>query len=247
MHYRSFISAILLVVASIQAQAQFTMQGRIEYERKVNLLRQYDDEDNEWFQRVKSELPKFRISYFNLYFNMDKTVYKPGRELPDAKPNVMFGGTPAADNVVLTDMKLNHVQASKQVFEQKFLVEDSTRKMKWKITDEIRTIANYKCRKAVGRICDSVYVVAFYTDDIPVSGGPEMFGGLPGMIIELAIPRLYCTWTATVVEQTTPKSDDFSAALKGKHITQKELDDKLKESMKDWGKYGARNIWWCTL
>ena len=36
-------------------------------------------------------------------------------------------------------------------------------------------------------MCDTVYVVAFYTEDIPVSGGPEMFGGLPGMILELTV------------------------------------------------------------
>jgi len=31
-----------------------------------------------------------------------------------------------------------------------------------------------------------INAVAFYTDDIPVSGGPESFNGLPSMIFQLA-------------------------------------------------------------
>jgi len=31
-----------------------------------------------------------------------------------------------------------------------------------------------------------INAVAFYTDDIPVSGGPESFNGLPGMILQVA-------------------------------------------------------------
>ncbi len=119
--------------------------------------------------------------------------------------------------------------------------------MEWRITDEIRTIANYKCRKAVGKICDSVYVVAFYTEDIAVNGGPEMFSGLPGLILEIAIPRLYSTWTATKVDVTKPEEKNFIAPVKGKKATQQEMYTTLSAGLKDWGKYAARNIWWSML
>src|SRR5690606_3960286 len=117
------------------------------------------------------------------------SLYKPGRE-PENVVKSMWANSPAAENIVYTDFKADRVAASKKVFEEKFLINDSIRTLRWKILDEVRTIANYKCRKAVARICDSVYVVAFYTEDILTSGGPEMFAGLPGMILEIAIPRL---------------------------------------------------------
>jgi GLPGLI family protein len=148
---------------------------------------------------------------------------------------------------VLTDFKTERVKANKQVFEQKFLVEDSMRQIEWKISDEIRTIANYKCRKAVGKILDSVYVVAFYTEDIMVSGGPEMFSGLPGMILQIAIPRLNTTWIATKIDVVAPKESDFTISDKGKKVNQKELYDNLRESLKDWKKYADKNIWWSML
>src|SRR6185312_612299 len=216
----TLIILYIVLLLNVTAKAQYTGQGKIEYERKINVQRQFDDmEDNEWMQRIKSQIPKFKVSYFDLYFNTSKMLYKPGKEAPDNKAFTMFGSGPAADNIVYTDVKNKRVQANKQVYEQKFIIQDSMRKLKWKITDEIRTIANFKCRKAVSKICDSVYVVAFYTDDILVSGGPEMFSGLPGMIMELAIPRLYTTWVATNVELTPPKETDFTIPEKGKKIT----------------------------
>jgi GLPGLI family protein len=90
-------------------------------------------------------------------------------------------------------------------------------------------------------------VVAFYTDEIPISGGPEQMGGLPGMILELAVPRLYTTWVATKVEVTTVKSDELKVPEKGKALTHAALEERLFDSLKDWGKYGRRNIWWAML
>ena len=241
---------IPLLLAAIAAGAQFTSQGKIEFERKVNIHRQMDDmaaesENASWIERFKSQAPKFSTSYFDLYFNSNKVIYKPGRE--SDQQFKMFGGGPASANTVLTDLNGQKILANKQVYDQKFYITDSMRVLKWKITDEIRTIANYKCRKAVSKICDSVYVVAFYTEDIMVSGGPEMFSGLPGMILELAVPRLYTTWVATKVELTAPKETDFEIVDKGKKASQKEMVTALTESFKQWGKMASRNIWWCAL
>jgi GLPGLI family protein len=225
--------------------AQYTFQGTVEYERKVNLHRLY--EDNEWFANMKDNVPRFKDAYFNLYFHDGETLYRPGREVDAPKGNSWFNGTPAPENVVKTDFKSGTVAAYKPIFEEKFLIEDSLRKMDWRITNEIRTIANYKCRKAVGKICDSVYVVAFYTDDIPVSGGPESFSGLPGLILELAIPRLYTTWIATKVDVIPPAAEAFAFKAKGKKTDPKKLFTDLQETFKDWRQEKERYLWWCYL
>ena len=146
-----------------------------------------------------------------------------------------------------TDLTAKRVKAIKQVYEDKFLVEDSMRKIDWHVKNEVRTVAGYKCRKAVGVICDSVYVVAFYATDIPASSGPEMFGNLPGMILELAIPRLHTTWTANKIELLSPADADFAISDKGKKISSKQLFDKVQNSLKDWGKWGTRYIWLTSL
>ncbi len=239
----------ILLLAATQSFAQYTGQGKIEYEKKINLERTFndlDDDDKRWMENFKSQLPKLNITYFDLYFNTSKSLYKPGRE-SENPVKMWFANPPANENVVYTDYKAGIVRSSKLIYEENFLVQDSMRKMKWKIMDEIRTIANYKCRKAVGRICDSVVVVAFYTDDIPTSGGPEMFCGLPGMIMELAIPRLHTTWVATKVDIAMPKESDIKEPEKGKKVTQAELYDKVKDTFARWGKGAQRYVWWVTL
>lgn len=245
----------ILIVAGVllshpDAVGQYTTYGKIEYERKVNLIRQIEDmttEENKiWMDKMKSSAPKFTTSYFDLQFNGDASIYKPGRE-SEQTTKMMWMNPPAAENVVFTDLKNNHVAAAKLIFEERFLVEDSLRKLEWKIMDEIRVIADYKCRKAVSRICDSVYVVAFYTEDIPASGGPEMFGGLPGMIMQIAVPRLHTTWIATKVDIIPPRPEDLKKPSKGKKVNQEELYTNLNKSISKWGNWAHRTIWWSML
>jgi GLPGLI family protein len=239
---------IILTCGFVAAKAQFTLSGKIEYERKVNIYAQMAEMDNnEWFEKIKAMVPKFMSSYFDLTFDTARSLYKPGKEVEENKQLKMFGGGPATENVVYTDFAAKKVVANKKIYEQKFLVEDSMRKIDWEVKDEIRTIANYKCRKAVGRFCDSVYVVAFYTEDIVVSGGPEMFGGLPGMIMELAIPRLHTTWVADKVDLILPAATDFVIPDKGKKTNEQGLEETVRSSFKDWGKLAPRNIWWSVL
>ncbi len=242
------ILTCLLVMVYMATYGQYTMSGKIEYEKKVNSharMKDYGDDNNSWYERMKSEVPKFSITYFDLSFDRKRSIYKPGREVPVTAKS--FGSDPAADNVVFSDLVGRKVTAVKQVFDEKFVIEDSMRKIEWKLKDEVRTIANIKCRKAVGVICDSVYVVAFYTTDILADSGPEMFGGLPGMILEIAIPRLHTTWVATKVEMIATKDEDYVMKTKGKKVTNKEMHDAVMGGLKDWGKWGTRYVWLSVL
>ena len=239
--YLSILSFLLLSAA--QADAQFTFEGKITYERKANVHKLMGDD--EWASQWKDKVAKFQLNTFEMEFTMDNSFYKPGKETEAPKMNWM--APPGAENEVFMDFKTNTVTASKQIYEQKFLIQDSMRKLKWHYTDELRIIAGYKCRKAVSVICDSVYIVAFYTEDIPVSGGPEQFGGLPGMILELAVPRLFTTWVATQVIVQTVKNPAEPPFSKGKKVKRSEMVVLLQKALKDWGKYGTRNVWWSSL
>jgi GLPGLI family protein len=84
---------------------------------------------------------------------------------------------------------------------------------------------------------DSVYVVAFYTDQIAVSGGPESFSGLPGMILGVALPHDNITWFATSVADKPISAALMKVPVKGKVKTNKELKATLTSVMKNWGEY----------
>jgi GLPGLI family protein len=90
---------------------------------------------------------------------------------------------------------------------------------------------------------DSVYVIAFYTDIIQCSSGPESFTGLPGMILGIAVPRINTTWFATKIQLIDIKETDLQIPKKGKKANYQELYLQLKKATSDWGKYGIKSIW----
>lgn len=246
---KKIIFLITILTGFIKADAQHTMQGKIEFERRTNIHRtidQMDEENKRWIEKMRSQIPKHSVHYFDYAFNTKHSVYKPGRE-SEQTTKLWFAQSPAAENIVYTDYATGKVTAEKQIFEERFLVKDSMREIKWKVTDEVRTIADYKCRKAVGIMYDSVYVIAFYTDDIPVSGGPEMFSGLPGMILEVAVPRLHTTWIALKVDYAMPAEKDFTVPKKGKEVTQAEMYSTISKSLSRWGSYADKAVWWSLL
>ena len=154
----------------------------------------------------------------------------------------------ANENIVFSDLEQGISTSQKQVFETRYLISDSLLKINWKLTTDTRKIAGFNCRKATAIIMDSVYVFAFYTDEILTSGGPEGFSGLPGMILGIAIPRLNATWFATKLELTAvPSPLGTSTPVKGKKTTRSELNSILKINLKDWGEWADKNIWWIML
>jgi GLPGLI family protein len=228
-----------IIIASF-AQQQFIVKGKIEYERKTNLHKQLDGTFGE---TMKKSIPQYKTDYFDLYFSGEKTLYKPGREVVTAQRISEWLIGPASENVVYNNIEEGKFVTQKAVFENTFLIQDSLRKINWKITPDTRTIAGFECRKATTIIMDSIYVVAFYTDQIVTPGGPESFTGLPGMILGLAIPRMNITWFATKLEMIEVKDIDNMAPKKGKKTNLSDLNKQLNGSLKDWGKEGERYIW----
>lgn len=215
--------------------AIFLSQGRIEFERRLNVYAINDEMDIKMDESWKKIAPQFEASYFDLKFHNGKTLYAPGRENADNNNSWQM---PAEDNIVFSDLDKRQSISKKNVYDLSFLVSDSTRSIQWKITDETRTIAGFECRRANAVIMDSIYIVAFYTDEITTTGGPESFNGLPGMILGVAIPHEHITWFATKVFSETIADVNLIAPVKGKKTTNAGLKNAIKESLKSWGKNG---------
>ncbi len=231
--FNCLIIISLIIQTSMAQNSLFVTQGRIEFERKINLHSQFND-DNSWEAELKKTIPKFKTTYYNLSFNNYKTFYQPGKEIAD---NNKLWQQPAEENIIYTELDKQQSISQKKIFEKTFLIADSTRKINWKITDERKTIAGFECRRANAIIMDSIYVVAFYTDEIITAGGPESFTGLPGMILGVAIPHEHITWFATKLFTVPVKETDFKIPNKGKKINNAAFKESLKESFSDWGKY----------
>jgi GLPGLI family protein len=236
-----FLPAIALLL-SLHLQAQntiFLTEGRIEFEKKVNVYSQMEDE-NSWTELMKKTTPQFKSTYFNLVFKGNKTLYKPGRENAENNKTNFWSQPVAEDNIVYSDLDIASSISQKRVFEQLYLIQDSIRRIKWKITSEMKNIAGFNCRRANAIIMDSIYVVAFYTDEIVTPGGPESFTNLPGMILGIALPHQHITWFATKIQATKVGDTEIIPPVKGKKGTNVTIKQDLDEVIKDWGKNGRR-------
>ncbi len=242
-----FIATIISTLClSLQADAQglrFTEQGEIMYEKKVNmfaLLKAVINKDNEfymqkYYDQYKATQPQFVTTKSLLIFSKEQSLFKAVEV--EAPKQGAFSTFPAILQINVAHHNFVSQQSiiQKTVFEEVFLVKDSIRKIKWKITDETREIAGYQCRRANAIVMDSVYVVAFYSDRIPVSSGPESFTGLPGMILGLALPHDHISWFATKVTDVSVTAANLQAATKGKLVDNKTLKETLQKVFKQWG------------
>lgn len=240
-------AALLGPSAILRAQyAHFTTTGTIQFEKRANayaVIQKFINKDNApWlqpqFDYYKKNSPQFKTLTARLEFENNKTLYTP--EQADLPPNALMGDSPMLNqfNTIFTDLSAKRSIDQKKVFEQTYLVKDSVRKIKWKITDETRDIAGYTCRRANGIYLDSIYVVAFYTTRIPVAGGPESFSGLPGMILGVALPHENITWFATKVTEGSIPQNEIVPPKKGKSTNEKDLWKTLQDLAESWGREG---------
>ncbi len=193
--YYSFYLLIFCCCVQITATSQnadYISQGKIEYERSINIHILITGND-QLSEAIRKNTNQFKIDEFELLFNNNKTFYRP--KFSNSNNNNLWL-QPAENNVVLTDLLKGMQQSQKQIFDKKFLIKDSIRNIAWKLTSETRTIAGFECRRANAIILDSVYVVAFFAEGILTKGGPESFNGLPGMILGLVLPHHHISWFA---------------------------------------------------
>ena len=233
-----YLIIIMGAAPALQAQQQFITQGKIEYERKTNQHALM--EGGVWGEAAKNNMPKFVTYYYDLTFKGDRTMFNTGR---DAEGKQMkYWGVFDSENTILTKLDSNRSVTQRSIYGDVYLVTDSLRNISWKITPEIRKIAGFDCRKAVGRVMDSIVVIAFYTDEIVTSGGPESFNGLPGMILGLAIPRMHTTWYATKLQLVEVTDKDLLTPKRGKKITGDSYRSEIKTILSQWGEEGQKRV-----
>jgi GLPGLI family protein len=219
---------------------QFTSSGMIEFEVRTNNHKTFGD--GIWAEMFKDKIPQFSTSWYKFTFNDNKAVYKFDRL--DEKTKLPWGSNNVEENLWYSDYAAGTFTDQKWVFDNTYLLSDSLMQIDWKLVpNETREIAGFNCRKAVGIIFDSVYVFAFYTDEITISGGPMGIHGLPGMILGITIPRMYTSWIATKLQLTGVNTGIIAPPTKGKKKKATELQENVLKVTKDWGTWGQQSVW----
>lgn len=239
----SLVFLICLINNLTHAQ-QLYFSGIITFERKENLHKQMTG-NGSWRDELLNKMPKYRTDEFKLTFNKDQSAYTITKEESNAFANWW---RVAANNMVYNQFANRRTSQVKEVYDEVYLIEDSMPNYIWTYDGEYRNIAGFNCRKASTIINDSLYIIAFYTDEIPVSGGPESLNGLPGMILGFVVPRLNITCFAKEVNtQLLPENAFERKKHKGKSTNFSGFIKRILEGTSDWGEYASKVYFKCLL
>ena len=250
MKYKIFLLLTLtLIMLHVSAQ-QFISKGTIEFEVITNVKKTMGN--NSFDEQIKELMPTFKTAYYNYSFADNKSIFKFDRY--DEKKGKLpeFLKRNEDTNEWYNDFNTGLTYMQKSIWGSPINFKDSIANIQWKLSNESRMIAGFNCRKATGKIMDSVYVFAFYTDEITISGGPCSINGLPGMIMGVTIPRLYMSMLATRLMVNDVKENIIKPMVVKKYYTSKEIKAMLDKRIEDWsadedGKRYMDQMYWNTL
>ena len=202
--------------------------GIIEYEREQDWIEimsnlpfmtqeEIDRRRLTWGNRER------RSTTYELYITNNKSVYKEKEEEDGSGYSWR-----KAPYLVIRDYGEKTIHDQVDLLEKTYVIEEDAPRIKWKILNEIKEVAGYICMKAetIDPVGNKV-VHAWFTDKIPVFGGPEGYYGLPGMILALEFNNGEASVIATkVTAMEEPVELPIPDKIKGKEITLEEYQEK---------------------
>lgn len=154
-----------------------------------------------------------------------------------------FGGGGAGDAVggAFTDLGDGTYVEVREFLGRTFRIPQDRPSFAWKLTGEAASFLGYPVFQAIAKQ-DSTTIEAWFTPQIPVPAGPAQYGGLPGLILTLAVDSNRVVYTATVVD-TTSTIGTISAPSEGNKVTRAEYDKIVAEKQAEMAKSrrGRRN------
>ena len=262
------VFGLLIAFTTLTTSATAQMkEGKISYERKINMHRNLPD------PQMKSMVPEFRTDKFELIFNESVSLFRSvvDDEAPDPFANAGGGGggmrmnfrMPTANT--FTDVSKQMQYEERAFFEKEFLIIDSLKQYKWKLSEETKTIAKQLCKKATTMITapqmrmrvsiggggnntdtaantprapKETELVVWYAENIPVSFGPDNYSGLPGVIMEIDQDNGATVTTAVEVSAKYPKKE-LVAPTKGDKMNRAQFQENMQKLMQEMQRGGG--------
>ena len=228
------ISALLFMIFLVlNADAQ-TRTGTIKYKQTMFFE----------FENMPPNMPKSSDAYMQLKFNGVEALYEKDPDVKDDQSADASDGSrrwrrmrDRSKRILYSNTGTSSVVEQTGLMGKDFLISDSLKNLKWKISaGEQKSILGYTCMKATFK--DSLRNIAvFFTPQMPLQHGPDNFGGLPGVILEVQSAQMHIL--ATEMIAGTPV---ITPPTKGDKMTRAEFnrlrEEKMKEQREMWGRGG---------
>jgi GLPGLI family protein len=221
--------------------------GYIKYKRTQNWTKMYASLDFVSEQQKEKDAYVWGkrsewSSYCELYFDAKKSIYVDSDEPVDASQTWSYQ-KPAY--VITRDFekrrRLDHIETLGKTY----IVEDTLLGQNWKILNNLKEVAGHICMSAVWY--DSIKyqrVEAWFALDIPIASGPEMFGGLPGLILEININNGALVIEPVVIEMKNVAEElNKVRKMKGKKINASQYNTLMSKYIQERKKLEEPYFW----
>lgn len=230
---------LFLIGFSLFAQEQLI----VKYEYKA----QIDQESLEMQSTGKNIDPEIKKAiieamtepkYYTLRLTPTESEFKKEEKIDNSQPkdgfkiSISMGG----ESPIYKNLNENIYLRPQNIGNKDFLIKDSLAVYSWKVSKESKEIMGYETRKA--EFSDSTQrVTAWYAPKLPLKNGPQLYQGLPGLILELKIERIGekgkkkdMTETYSVLSIDVNKNPtEFIRPKKGKVLNEEEFSKAATE------------------
>lgn len=166
------------------AHAQLNFKDKLSYEVMYNLTYQINREDT---VNLKSENMALKLGADHSHFISNNKLSREAATADIAKTGKLDMRNLAKsdfDFQIVKDYQKNQTLFLQNFGATKLFYDNTLHDMKWELGEEERVILDYKCKIATTTFAGRDYI-AWYAINIPIPNGPYMFGGLPGLILEI--------------------------------------------------------------
>jgi GLPGLI family protein len=189
---------------------------------------------------MKQALKSLKNREYKLAFNNTEAIYDEVKVL-DINDNPVVEAFVAGISQFSGEVYFNQLKKSvinkKELFGSAFLIEKNS--INWILSKDTLKIDNYLCYNATTtRIIENskgthnLKVTAWYAPEIPLSYGPDGYGGLPGLILQLS-NNGSITSLKKIEFFNEKEKVNISFSAKGKKVSEDEFDRMMSKLYED--------------
>ena len=209
-------------------------------------------------QELEERFQKMNQKTFILEFDKTTSSYKEEEKLNAPNPQANLGGMQVisvfggggSGSLYFKNLKEKRFVSKTEIMGKTFLIKDSIPNYQWQLTSVTKNIGNYTCYKATftkevenmmmtvengetkqTKKSETITTTAWYTPQIPISNGPTIYHGLPGLILEINDGTTTIVCTEIVLNPS--EKITISEPDKGKIVSQAEYDKIRDEKNKE--------------
>lgn len=164
---------------------------------------------------------------------MDVMVIE-GSSMAFARAGWGGGGRSDAVTGAYTNLLTGDYIEVRQFLGRTFRIPEPRPSFAWKLTGEQASFLGHPVFQARAQQ-DSTRLEAWFAPDIPISAGPAQYGGLPGLILTLAVDSNRIVYSATAIDTTTAVSR-IKAPSDGSKVSREEYEKIVKEKTEEMAK-----------